>query len=61
MRDQLTQGISFAWTRYFLAADRRSQLEISWQLARAGHESYAVRAMALCLDLRLLLLPRKGE
>jgi hypothetical protein len=40
----------------------RSQLELSLQpLTRAGRESYAVETMALCLDVRLLLLPRKGE
>jgi hypothetical protein len=39
----------------------RSQLGISLRLTRAGRESYAVKTMALCLDLRLLLLPRKGE
>jgi hypothetical protein len=30
-------------------------------LTRAGRESYAGETMALCLALRLLLLPRKGE
>jgi hypothetical protein len=39
------------------AADRRSLL---W-LTRASRESYSVETMALCLALRLLLLPRKGE
>jgi hypothetical protein len=31
------------------------------RLTSASGESYAVETMALCLDLRLLLLPRKGE
>jgi hypothetical protein len=30
-------------------------------LTRASLQSYAVETMALCLALRLLLLPRKGE
>jgi hypothetical protein len=41
----------------------RSQVELSLKppLTRASRESYAVETMALCLALRLLLLPRKGE
>jgi len=57
--DQLTQDTS---SDLDAVLPPRSQLERSLQpLTRAGRESYAVKTMVLCLALRLLLLPRKGE
>jgi hypothetical protein len=64
--DLATRGCVFSWCDptssdseavFPAAADGRSLL---W-LTRGGRERYAVETMALCLDLRLLLLPRKGE
>jgi hypothetical protein len=59
--DQQTLGTSSDRVAVLRAAAGGRSLSFRKALTRAGGESYAVETMALCLALRLLFLPRKGE
>jgi hypothetical protein len=55
--------ISCAREQCAIAARQRLQRDLKLRppAAAGSRESYPVKAMALCLDLRLLLLPLRGE